>query len=419
MPISILPITDDDKNKILQFDEGHFVDVKSTEIAPGKLTRHLSAFANADGGEIYIGIDENKTINRKTWNGFLRQESANGHIQCFEGLFPLGQEYRYEFLSCTSCSGLVLHIEISKSTEIKNASDGKAYLRRGAQSLPVDTPEQLERLRLNKGIISFENSVIDCDLDTVTNSYKINEFMLSVIPTGEPVVWLRKQQIIKNDKVCVSGILLFADEPQAILPKRCGIKIYRYKTKEDKGTRETLAFLPLTIEGCIYDQIYSAVAKTKEIVEQIKVLGPNGLEKAKYPNEALHEIITNAVIHRDYSIADDIHIRIFDNRIEIENPGKLPAHITPENILEERFARNGTIVRIINKFPDPPNRDVGEGLNTAFEAMQKMRLKDPVIDVKENSVIVYIKHEPLASPEELYGKFPILSLLRIYTIRQA
>jgi ATP-dependent DNA helicase RecG len=116
---------------------------------------------------------------------------------------------------------------------------------------------------------------------------------------------------------------------------------------------------------------------------------------------ALHEIITNAVIHRDYSIADDIHIRIFDNRIEIENPGKLPAHITPSNILEERFSRNGTIVRLINKFPNPPNQDVGEGLNTAFEAMQKMRLKDPVIEVNENSVIVYLKHEPLASPEEI------------------
>ena len=45
----------------------------------------------------------------------------------------------------------------------------------------------------------------------------------------------------------------------------------------------------------------------------------------------------------------------------MESPGRLPGHVTTENILNEQFARNGTIVRLINKFPDPPNKDVGEG----------------------------------------------------------
>jgi ATP-dependent DNA helicase RecG len=55
-----------------------------------------------------------------------------------------------------------------------------------------------------------------------------------------------------------------------------------------------------------------------------------------YPAEALHEVITNAVLHRDYSVADDVHIRVFENRVEVESPGRLPAHITPQNILAER-----------------------------------------------------------------------------------
>ena len=59
------------------------------------------------------------------------------------------------------------------------------------------------------------------------------------------------------------------------------------------------------------------------------------------------------------------------------------------------------IVRLINKFPDAPNKDVGEGLNTAFGAMQKLRLKNPQIIESDNSVSVIIKHEKLASPEEL------------------
>ncbi len=51
------------------------------------------------------------------------------------------------------------------------------------------------------------------------------------------------------------------------------------------------------------------------------------------------------------------------------------------------------IVRLINKFPNPPNKDVGEGLNTAFKAMKELRLKQPEIIETETSVIVIIKHE--------------------------
>jgi ATP-dependent DNA helicase RecG len=57
-------------------------------------------------------------------------------------------------------------------------------------------------------------------------------------------------------------------------------------------------------------------------------------------------------------------------------------------------------VRLIHKFPNPPNKDVGEGLNTAFDAMKKSRLKPPVIRETENSVIVEIRHDKLATAEE-------------------
>src|SRR5947199_2459706 len=69
------------------------------------------------------------------------------------------------------------------------------------------------------------------------------------------------------------------------------------------------------------------------------------------------------------------------------------------NVLRH-FARNASIVRLINKFPDPPNKDVGEGLNTAFLAMRALRLKDPIIEDRDSSVVIHIRHERLASPEE-------------------
>jgi ATP-dependent DNA helicase RecG len=193
--------------------------------------------------------------------------------------------------------------------------------------------------------------------------------------------------------------------PQAILPKRTGIKVYRYKTSEEEGTRDTLVGDPISIEGCAYNVIKEAVTTTKAIINSVQIVGTKGLEQVTYPTETLHEVIANAVLHRDYAIADDVHVRIFDNRVEVESPGRLPAHITPKNILKERFARNGNIVRVINKFPDPPNKDVGEGLNTAFEAMRSLRLKAPVIAELDNSVLVQVRHERLASAEDIIMEY--------------
>jgi ATP-dependent DNA helicase RecG len=395
-----LKLSPEELSKLYARTEGHFLDFKSKAIQPAKLTRSISAFANSDGGELFIGIEEPSSGGPKTWDGFSSHESANGFIQTIEQICPLGDGLRLSFLTADDESGLVLYIEVFKSRDIVRTTSTDVYVRRGAQNLPVSTPEGLDRLKLNKGISSFESRTIDAPEDVVTNSTEVIDFMLEVVPHQEPEKWLRKQMLVVDDKPTVAGALLFAEEPQALLPKRCGIKVYRYRTVEDEGTRESLDGVPSTIEGSAYRQVYAAVAATKAIVEGIRRMTPQGLVSIEYPEETLHEIITNAVLHRDYSIPDDIHIRIYDNRVEVESPGTLPGHITPLNILDERFARNGNVVRVINKFPNPPNKDVGEGLNTAFRAMKRLQLKEPEIIQKPSSVLVVIRHEQLASPEE-------------------
>ena len=399
MPIDIMTVTEEQAKKILAYPEGHFCELKSIDARPARLTTTVAAFANADGGELFIGIDEDTPLKIRLWRGFKDQEAANGHIQVFETLSPLSGDFQYSFLACDTRSGLILKLDVLKTRDIRKSSDGMPYVRRGAQNLPVTTREGLRQLEYVKGLASFETEPVDAPIDVVTNSTPIIEFMLAVIPTAEPGPWLAKQLLLRDGRPTVAGILIFAEEPQALLPKRCGIKVYRYQTKDKEGSRETLAFDPVTVEGHLYKQIAQTVAATTKIIEETGRLGEEGVESVSYPPETLHEIITNAVLHRDYSIADDIHIRIFDNRVEVQSPGRLPAHVTPENILDERFARNGTIVRLLNKFPNPPNKDVGEGLNTAFAAMHRMGLKEPVVQNLESAVLVLIKHEPLASPE--------------------
>jgi ATP-dependent DNA helicase RecG len=408
VPLDVIVVDEAQAERVTQIEEGQFSDVKAKEISLNKLSHTLSALANSDGGDLYIGISEVRTgggVKIRSWNGFDDVEAANGHLQSFEKLFPLGTDFQYDFLRCTGRTGLVLHAQVNRTQGIVYAADKIPYIRRGAQSLPVLNAEMLKRLEYSKGVASFESEPVTAPEDVVTTSPVLASFLSHVIPTAEPSAWLRKQTLIRNDMPTVAAVLLFAEEPQALLPKRCGIKIYRYKTKAAEGFRDVLAFNPITVEGSLYTQIKEAVRLTATTAEDIPRMGDDSLEKIKYPPETLHEIITNAVIHRDYSIADDVHIRIFDNRIEVQSPGRLPAHITTKNILKERFARNGAVVRLLNKFPEPPNKDVGEGLNTAFEKMHQLGLKEPSILERDADVLVTIRHEALASPEEAIMKY--------------
>lgn len=384
-------LTADQVQALCETREGHFSDRKSARISPGKLTKTMSAFANADGGELLVGIEDDGT-----WAGVKDEEEFNGHLQVMEDLFPYGSECRYEFFEHAGDGSVVLKVIIQKARQVKLATDGKAYVRRGAQSLPAG---DVETLRRRKGLTTHETATLRYDSREITNSTTVIEFMLRIIPESEPETWLRKQNVIVDDLPTVAGTVLYHDEPQVHLPKS-GVKLYRYTTSDAEGSREQLAYDPISLEGPINVVVKATVAETVRQVEEIPVLQEgSGFTTTKYPTETLHEIITNAVIHRDYEVNDDVHVRIFENRIEVQSPGSLPAHITAQNILDERFSRNPMIVRLLNKFPDPPNKDVGEGLNTAFRAMRNLDLKDPEIIDTGTSVLVVIRHESLASPE--------------------
>jgi ATP-dependent DNA helicase RecG len=401
--VDLKTIPSEEAETIIHFEEGHYLDVKAIELKPAKMTRSVSAFANTAGGEIFLGVAETELPDgskHREWIGFPDMEAANAHFQVLETLGQLGNHFKAVFLRCDGKPGYVLHLTVPKTKDIINSTEGKPYKRSAAQNLPIESEEGLQRLRLDKGVVTFEDETVVIPAKFVTNSETMIGFILDVVPSAEPDQWLESQFLLTGDKPTVACVLLFADEPQAALPKRSAIKIFRYKSRDEEGTRDTLAADPITIEGCAYSLISKAVETTKQLVEEIQKLGLRGLEKIIYPEETLHEIVTNAVLHRDYSFPADIQIRIYDNRIEVESPGRLPGHVTLQNFLYTQSARNPKLIRIISKFPNAPNKDVGEGLNTAFEAMKKLRLKTPELEETENSVVVYLDHAPLGSPED-------------------
>jgi ATP-dependent DNA helicase RecG len=74
--IQSIRISDNEVSKLLSVEENHFCDLKAIEVSPGKLTKALAAFANSEGGELFIGIDDSP----RKWRGFDNIEAANAHF---------------------------------------------------------------------------------------------------------------------------------------------------------------------------------------------------------------------------------------------------------------------------------------------------------------------------------------------------
>jgi ATP-dependent DNA helicase RecG len=388
-------------------EESHFFDNKASRVSGRGIQKISVAFANADGGEFVVGIkDEKEELDPALrWDGVPTVEDLNSIFQNLSETQPQ-VPHQIEVLRHPDDS-VAARIFVEKSESVHRTADGTVYVRKGAQSLPLNDHGEIQALSYAKGESSYEDTLVaGAHAEDIFETDEMRRFLESYSPSTDPIDFTINQNLVdrRSYDPRTAGILLFSDNPVPLLPRRCGIKISRYDTDLDVPERDHLKE-QYTIEGALHRQINEAADRITQIMEAVKVMTPSGLESAKYPPETIWELLVNAVIHRDYSISDDIHVLVFNNRIEISSPGRLPGYVTVQNILDSRFSRNSKIVRMLNKYADAPNRDMGEGINTAFQKMEEFRLQPPVISERSNTVLVVIPHTPLASPQEQVMEF--------------
>ena len=124
--------------------------------------------------------------------------------------------------------------------------------------------------------------------------------------------------------------------------------------------------------------------------------GEDGTFKSmsEYPEFAWFEGIVNALTHRNYSIKGEyIRFIMFDDRIEIHSPGKLPNIVTIENILTQRYSRNPRIARILSEFGWV--KEMNEGVKRIYSEMEKFFLKKPVYSEPSNNVLLVLENNIL------------------------
>ncbi|EFL1779213.1 transcriptional regulator [Escherichia coli] len=400
----VIDISAQEIKALLNTAEDHFNDFKSKQIAPNKLQETFVAFANADGGNIYIGI-EDAASGRERISGFNEPEEANAIISTLlENTNPAVENVEVEYLR-TPSNGLILHVDIPKSPKVHYTASGDCFIRANAQKLKIKG-ERITQLSYSKGAEPYEKKAVDIvEVEDILESEYYSDYLRRIGTTQSPRVFLKKQRLLtKKDGEFVPNVgcvLLFDEEPQGCLDTRCAVKVYRLRTTEAEYKREQLQEDPVTIEGPLEEVILNTIAKVKEYVDGASFKDGENLVKLSYPAEALKEILVNAVIHRDYSQKDDVHVKVYDNRIEVQSPGRLPGYMTINNLYEERFSRNPNLVRLLHKLPNPVNHDIGEGLDTAKNELRKAGLVAPVFEERGNNFVVIVKHQTIASIEDV------------------
>ena len=166
--------------------------------------------------------------------------------------------------------------------------------------------------------------------------------------------------------------------PQNFFP-RARIRFIRYEGTEEKFGTEMNVIKDVIFEGTLLNMINEAIAYLDTQVKEKTYLGPDGtfVTDEEYPKFVRQELIVNAVTHRAYSITGtDIQIKMFDDHIVVESPGKLPGLVRADNIRFTHFSRNPKIAEFLKNYKFV--KEFGEGVNRMCNELEQVGLKDPL-----------------------------------------
>lgn len=373
--------------------EGQYFDRKSGRIHPKDLPRHLSAFANADGGVLAVGIEDNGDI---TGIG----DKENELRQVPSAYLKTLPSYQMEVIQCTSVTGeptqiFLYHIEPSLDTII-SLTNGKTYLRQGDHSNELDA-ESLIRLEYSRGVRRFEEQLVaDATLDDL-DPQLLQEYAEKLNPVASSAVDLLKSRGLVKQKgnqlrLTNACVLLFGRYPTQFLPN-ARVRFIRYEgLTAQVGTRLNIV-KDVTLESALPTLLRQAQPLLSAQMREFQTLTPSGIfEKApEYPEFAWLEGLVNAVTHRDYSVSGDyIRILMFDDRIEFISPGKLPNIVTVDNIRDTRFSRNPLIARVLADFGWV--RELNEGVKRIYLDMESLFLDPPEFSEPNGTVKLVLKN---------------------------
>ena len=354
-------------NEITSRKEDQTFDCKSIQIDPKALVVPIVAMANADGGVLAIGVSD------KT----RRIEGIDQHTQQLNELLRVPMDFcvpsvrvRYDYLPCVDSEGnanRILLMYVPASSHLHTNQADEAFMRVGDKSRKLSFDERMQ-VMYDKGERNYEDeaaygaTVDDVDMAAVEAYVKIIGYGKSateyLYENNDFVKDANERQTVSN-----ACILLFGKKPQRFFP-RARTRFIRYEGTEEKVGTEMNVVKDVTFEGSVLHQIEKTVEYLETQVREHSFLGQNGqfVTNRNYPKFAIQEMVVNSVCHRDYSIkGTEIQIKMFDDRLVFESPGKLPGLVRAENIRHTHFSRNPKIAQFLKAYNYV--KEFGEGID--------------------------------------------------------
>ena len=223
---------------------------------------------------------------------------------------------------------------------------------------------------------AYDATIEDIDMDAV------KAYMKRIGYGKSPMEYLQENKgflTYNGDvpQVSTACILLFGKRPQNFFP-RARVRFIKYNGTEEKVGREMNVIKDVTFEGRILDQIQKTVEYLETQVKEHSYLGEDGLFKTdrEYPKFVIQEMTVNSVCHRDYSIkGTEIQIKMFDDRLVFETPGKLPGIVRTDNIRHTHFSRNPKIAEYLKAYDYV--KEFGEGVDRMCRELSAIGTKEP------------------------------------------
>jgi ATP-dependent DNA helicase RecG len=340
----------------------------------------LVSFANADGGELLIGVEDDGAVTGVPHGDADIQTMLNAVIT---------HVYQNQQLPVTNAIKLtiegktILYYSVTKGTAmIYQLPDGRCVRRKDKSTMPASVDHiQFERQEIKSREYDSQfvdgASVTDLDLkllqgiaDQYIKGLSVERYLQQ---TGLAEYGLNGLRLKR------AALLLFASDIDRWHP-RSQVRYLKVNGNTLEAGEKYNVITDDTVKGNIFELIYKAWEHLRSFLAYKTEFGSNSKFEQKYiyPEDAVREAILNAIAHRDYSISNAIEIYIFNDRMEIKSPGALLSTLTIKNLYElegSHESRNSLIARVLreNRFM----RELGEGMKRIFFLMEEQELARP------------------------------------------
>lgn len=329
------------------------------------LAAELVAFSNSEGGQLFIGVDDDGTITGLTTDDVrrLNQMISNASSQIVNPAINVTSE-NLEFEK-----GIVIVVTVPDGiSKPYMDSKGIIWIKTGSDKRKATSREEIQRMFQKEGIIHADETSVtgfsytNIDMDYFSDFFRKQygkELANQDIPLSKI---LENMNLVHNGNFNIAGAVLFAKNPSFYLP----LFIVKSVAYYNEVTTDLEYKDKLQISGKLSDIFYQTVSFIMQNIPRVQGgQGFNSEAVSIIPREVIEELVANALVHRDYFVPAAIRVFVFSDRLEIISPGHLPNNLTVENIKNgNSVSRNPILASFASRIL--PYSGIGTGIQRAL-----------------------------------------------------